>query len=186
MTAKEKNLNSLYKARASQLKLVNTIKLLVSGLTVDKNRMVLPIVQESEIGTWYYEQALQFSRFTSQKVLEEMESLLEEMFNFYAKIYTIYFQEKKSSFGAFFGKRDHGVSNNDAELASRYYEDIVKLSDEFKKKLQVFEKQLVGLQENEHGQISDFSLFDEEKERKTARQAQRDEAEVEVYSLRAR
>lgn len=187
VNAKEKNLNNLYRARAAHFKWVNTVKLLVSGLSIEKRSLPQPIIQDTEIGGWYYNQALQFSRFTSQQVLEEMEALLEKMFNYYTKIYTIYFNTKKSSFGGFFGKKDRGVSSNDVELASRYYEDIVKISDEFKSKLQTFERQLTALQEDEHAQITNFKMMDEETEKvKRVKQKKKEEEEGEVYSLRAR
>jgi hypothetical protein len=187
MSAKERNLNNLYKARVAHLKWVNTVKLLVSGFNVEKSHMTLPIIQDSEVGAWYYNQALQFSQFKSQSVVEEMESILEAMFNYYAKIYAIYFGEKPSSFRSFFGKKDKGVNENEKELASRYYEDIVKLSDEFKQKLNTFERQMTALPESDHAQVSDFSMLDPEPEaEKKVLRKKEEEVEEEVYSLRAR
>lgn len=157
MNAKEKNLNRLYQARVAHLKWVNTIKLLVSGLKVDKSHLTLPLVQDSEVGRWYYNDAIQFSQFRSQSVLEEMEILLEAMFNMYAKIYEIYFTEKQSSLKSFLGIKNTATLNrHEIELAGRYYVDIVKLSDEFKSKLYTLERQMLSMQESEHVLVSHF------------------------------
>lgn len=187
MNAKEKNLNNLYRARVAHLKWVNTVKLLVSGFKVDKSHMTLPIIQDTEVGAWYYNQALQFAQFKSQNVLEEMESLLEAMFNYYAKIYAIYFTEKQNAIRSLFGKKEHTVGHNEKELASRYYEDIIKLSDEFKGKLHTLERQMMALQEKEHEMVSDFNLADPVSESKREALEIKEEEQIEeVYSLRAR
>lgn len=162
MNAKEKSLNRLYKARVAHLKWVNTIKLLVSGLKVDKSHLTLPLVQDSEVGTWYYNDAIQFSQFRSQSVLAEMETLLEAMFNMYAKIYEIYFAEKQSTLKSFLGiKNARTLNRHEIELAGRYYEDIVKLSDEFKSKLYTLERQMLAMQENEHALVNHFESVEE-------------------------
>lgn len=187
MNAKEKNLNNLYKARVAHLKWVNTIKLLVSGFKVEKSHLTLPIIQDSEVGAWYYNQALQFSQFHSRNVVEEMETILEKMYDCYAKIYAIYFSQKENSFIGFFGKKDYRINHNEKELASRYYEDIVKFSDEFKSKLHTFERQLTAMPESDHNVISDFTLtviVSNEKIKSYATNEER--SETAHYSLRGR
>lgn|GEM_PF-1379894 len=163
MNAKEKNLNKLYQARVAHLKWVNAIKLLVSGLKVDKSHLTLPIIQESDVGAWYYTDAIQFSQFKSQSILEEMESILEEMFSTYAKIYEIYFTRKQSTLKSFLGMKDISLSRHEITLAARYYEDIVKLSNTFKGKLHMFERQMLAMQESEHVLVSHFEVAEEEK-----------------------
>ncbi|MDM5272720.1 hypothetical protein PGH07_11100 [Sulfurovum sp. zt1-1] len=161
MNAKEKSLNRLYKARVAHLKWVNTIKLLVSGLNVDKSHLTLPIIQDSEVGKWYYNEAIQFSQFRSQSVLSEMEILLESMFNIYAKIYEIYFTQKQSTLKSILGMKNNTLNRHEIELAGRYYEDIVKISDEFKSKLHTLERQMMAMQENEHALVSHFEEEEE-------------------------
>ena len=187
MNAKEKSLNRLYKARVAHLKWVNTIKLLVSGLKVDKSHLTLPIIQDSEVGTWYYNEAIQFSQFRSQSVLAEMETLLEAMFNMYAKIYEIYFTEKQSTLKSFLGlKNTTALNRHEIELAGRYYEDIVKLSDEFKSKLHTLERQMLAMQENEHQLVTHFEEEEIVLQPKKKVKVVEEEVEEAVYSLRAR
>lgn len=159
MTSKEKHMHRLYHARATHLKWVNTIKLLVSGFTVD-SKTLTPILQDSDFGKWFYHEAMQFSQFNSKNVLDEMETILETMYNHFTNIYAIYFTERQSSFKSFLGFKN-GANKYEIELASRYYEDIVKLSDQFKNRFKVFESQLFALSEEKHKMIKLFSDEDE-------------------------
>jgi hypothetical protein len=77
------------------------------------------------------------------------------------------------------------VSSNDKLLASRYYEDIVKLSDELKKKFKIFERQLLALPNDRHECVkriedeSGYSL------NSLSNKHEEEEEVEEVYSLRA-
>ena len=75
MNAKEQNIQRLYKARTTHLKWVNSLKLLVSGFDIDKKTLT-PLLQDSEFGKWFYNEAMQFSQFNSKNVLEELETYL--------------------------------------------------------------------------------------------------------------
>lgn len=160
MMAKEKNMYRLYKARTSHLKWVNNIKLLVSGVEIEK-KYLPPVAQDSEFGEWFYNEAKQFAQFNSKNVLDEMEELLEEMYSIFAKIYSIYFSKDKGALKAFFGFRN-SASQYEKELASRCYEDIVVLSDRFKNKFNALERQLFALADNKHEQVRVFSFEEEE------------------------
>jgi hydroxylamine reductase (hybrid-cluster protein) len=155
MTSKEQNIHRLYKARTAHLKWVNTLRLLVSGFDVDKKTLT-PILQDSEFGKWFYDEAMQFSQFNSKIVLDEIEIILESMYNIYTNIYAIYFTQRGSI------KKILGLKSNankyEIELSARYYEDIVKLSDQFKSRFKVFESQLLALGDAKHNMVKGFSF----------------------------
>ncbi|MDH4944932.1 hypothetical protein [Sulfurimonas sp. C5] len=165
MNTKEKNMYRLYRARTAHLKWLNNIKLLVSGLNVDKKQLT-PIVQDTELGQWFYNEAKQFAQFNSKNVLEEMEELLENMYNIFAKIYSIYFGEAKSSLKTFLGFKN-SASKYEIELATRCYEDIVVLSDQFKNKFGVLERQLFALSDVKHEMVRVFEYEEEEAQKRT-------------------
>lgn len=152
MNSKEKNIDRLYKARTAHMQWMNYLKLLVSGLNM-KKKPPTPILQESIFGQWYYNEALHFKHFNSEQALENMETILEAMYGTYAKIYAIYFAPKKGLMKSMLGLNDT-VSSNDKELASRYYEDIVFLSDKLKKSLGVLERQMFALPLEEHERVN--------------------------------
>jgi hypothetical protein len=155
MTSKEQNIHRLYKARTAHLKWVNTLRLLVSGFDVDK-KTVTPILQDSEFGKWFYNEAMQFSQFNSKIILDEIEIILESMYNIYTNIYAIYFTQR-SSVKNFLGLKS-SANKYEIELSARYYEDIVKLSDQFKNRFKVFESQLLALGDAKHEMIKGFAF----------------------------
>ena len=80
-------------------------------------------------------------------VLDDIETLFLSMYDKYTKIYPIYFNSKKTPiFGRMLGNRPK-ASDAEMELAQRYYEEIVALSDKLKHKLRVFESQLQSMGE---------------------------------------
>ena len=159
MTTKEKHMHRLYQARTTHLKWVNTIKLVVSGFEID-GKAFTPILQDSAFGKWFYHEAMPFAQFNSKNVLDEMETILETMYDHFTNIYAIYFTERQSSFKSFWGFKN-GANKYESELASRSYDDIVKLSDQFKNRFNVFESQLLALSEEKHEMIKLFANEDE-------------------------
>ena len=160
LNSKEKNINRLYKARAGHIRWMNSVKLLVSGLSIQE-KIPLPLILESYFGKWYYNEALYFAKFNSQQVLSDIEALMESIFNLYTKIYSIYFGEKPSMLQTIFGTKTN-VNKNDHILASKYYEEILFLSDQLKKKLAILERQLSALSLEKHEEIKMFDTDLEE------------------------
>jgi len=154
---KERNIDRLYKARAAHIRWMNSVKLLISGLTI-KDKVPSPIIQESYFGKWYYDEALQFAKFNSNQVLNEIEDLMESIYNQYTQIYLIYFGKKSSMIQSIFGVK-HSASKYELELASNYYEETIVLSDKLKKKLATLERQLFALSLEQHDKVK---VFEEE------------------------
>ncbi len=162
MNSKEKNIDRLYKARAAHIQWVNSIKLLVSGLT-DQNKAPSLIVQESPFGHWFYNEALHFSKFNASQVLSEMEELIAALYDDYTKIYMIYFGKKQGVLQNLFGAKTV-VSSNDNELASVYYENLLDLSDKLKKKFATLERQYFALSLEQHESVCIFSQSEQKLE----------------------
>lgn len=173
VNTKEKNMCRLYKARTAHLKWVNSVKLLVSGVSVDKKHLT-PLAQDSELGQWFYNEAKQFAQFNSKNVLEEMEELLDEMYNIYAKIYSIYFAKEQGKLKAFLGFKST-ASKYEMELASRCYEDLIELSDQFKNKFGVLERQLLALGDPKHEMVRVFEQEEEERLKQVALEEEGDD-----------
>lgn len=143
MTPKEKYIHNLHQARTAHIRWVNAIKLLVSGIDVDLQQISLDAVGSS-FGQWYYNEGMLFSQGISRLVIEEIEKHFIGCHDHYTKIYSIFFNKKRSSIiGELFGKQSR-VNAHEMELAHRYYEEIVILSDQLKNKLRVFEAQLMS------------------------------------------
>ena len=142
---KEKCIHNLHQARTSHIRLLNSLKLLVSGLSVDENKFKSHL-SETEFGKWFYEEAMLFSMGNSRLSLDEIENTLLKFNDSFTKIYQIYFDNKASGLGGMFGLKKK-ASNAEVELAQRLYEEMVVLSDRLKQKLRVFESQLSSMPE---------------------------------------
>jgi hypothetical protein len=155
MGKKQDNIQKLYKARTAHLKWVNDIKFLISGVYTN-NTIPKPTLHDSEVGDWFYSNALQFSQFNSRLVLDDMEKILEDIYNVYSNIFSIYSNAKENKIKSLFGMRN-GVSNYESKQASLYYDEIIELSDKFKSRLKTFESQILALDEEKHNLIQDFT-----------------------------
>ena len=153
LNSKERNIAQLYKARSTHIRWMNSVKFLVSGLSI-KDKIPLPLSQDSYLGQWYYNEALHFSQFNSQQTLTDIEVLIESIYTIYMKIYLIYCEEKLGVLQTIFGSKN--ISKNDHILASKYYEEMLSLSDQLKKKLAVLERQLSALSLEQHEEIKIF------------------------------
>lgn len=160
MDSKQKNIKKLYKARTDHLKWLSNIKFILSGVKNDK-KLPKPVLHESDLGKWFYENALQFSQFKSQIVLDEMEELLEKMYEVYTNLYSVYQNVKGSTFQSFFGVEKR-LNQHESKLVSEYYEEIVIISDKFKNKLKALERQIMALDETKHTLIQNFDISKED------------------------
>lgn len=156
MTNKEKCIHNLQQARTSHIRWLNSIKLLISGVEMDEQSMK-PLPTESRFGQWFYDEAMHFSQPICQMSLEEIDTLLSAIYDEYTKIYLIYFGEGKGGFKSMFGLK-HKVNRHEAELSGRYYEEVLKYSDQLKKKLRVFESQLMSLSDDKFDALAAFSM----------------------------
>lgn len=155
MTNKEKCIYNLQQARTSHIRWLNNIKLLISGVQVDEKEMK-PVPTESRFGKWFYNEAMHFSQPNCQMSLEEIDELLGQIYDAYTKIYLIYFGSKQGGLKGVFGFK-HKVNENEAVLSSHYYEELLKLSDQLKKKLRTFESQLMSLGNEKFDNMAAFS-----------------------------
>lgn len=154
MNSKEKNIDRLYKARAAHTQWVNSIKLLISGLT-DQNSAPSLIIQESSFGHWYYNEALHFAKFNCAQVLMEIEELIGALYDDYTKIYMIYFGKKQGMLQNIFGVKN-SVDRHENELATVYYENLLDHSDKLKKKFATLERQYSALSLEQHDSVHVF------------------------------
>lgn len=155
MNNKEKSIHNLHQARTAYIKWLNSVKLMISGVEMNRTAMQ-PDMSESAFGQWFYDEAMLFAHMNCNMTLANIEKLLDEVYQLYTKIYLIYFGEKTKGLKSFFGAK-HRVSPHEVELATRYYEQIVVLSDQFKGKLKLLESQWMSYQEDKFDDLAVFS-----------------------------
>lgn len=151
MTNKEKTLYRLNSARTAHVRWMNSIKLLISGISVDTESIELTPT-ESQFGQWYYNEAVLFLQNKPRMVLEDIELILIALHDKYMKIYPIY-TKKKKFLDNLLGSKSR-VNDHETELSHRYYEELVVLSDKLKQKLRILENQLISLDESHFSVLS--------------------------------
>ncbi|MDX1295283.1 MAG: CZB domain-containing protein [Sulfurimonadaceae bacterium] len=151
MSTKEQFIIKLRKARTQHLKWVNQIKLLVSGFSVDK--ATIPVNQsESPFGAWLYEEAMVFATSNSKNVLNEIDTLHTSCFEHYFKIFhTLDGKGEKGLLSSILGSKK--PSANELMLAQKFYEELVKTSDELINRLRLFESQLLATSETKFEEL---------------------------------
>jgi hypothetical protein len=140
MSSKENFISQLHKAGYEHKKWLNSIKVLVSGISTDKDSIPLNEM-ETPFGRWLYHDAMVFSTQSSKSVLEEISKLYTECYESYLKIYGVMFSGKSEGFlsGLFSNKK---ASNSEILLAQKYYEELVKVSDNLIRRMRTFENQM--------------------------------------------
>lgn len=140
MSKKDTYLELLKEARIEHKKWLNQTRLIVSGLEKSRSNIVLN-PSESAFGSWLYSKALSYSISNSKLVLNDIETLFDDCYEEYHKIYAVLFKEESSGIlSSIFGNKKASVS--DYKIAAQYYEVLVEKSNKLLQKLQVFENQL--------------------------------------------
>lgn len=139
MSSKENFISQLNTARYEHKKWLNNIKVLVSGMQMDKESIPLNEM-DSPFGMWLYRDAMLLSTHSSKAVLEEISTLYSQCYEAYHKIYALVFRGKSEGFFGLFA--NNKLTHSDLLLAQRYYEELVVVSDNLLKRLRLFESQV--------------------------------------------
>ncbi|MDX1295282.1 MAG: CZB domain-containing protein [Sulfurimonadaceae bacterium] len=152
VSAKELYLNHLREARAKHLHWLKRVKQLVSGMRMASDAIELKASQ-SRFGIWFYDEAAIYTTAENREVMQAIESLHAECFDYYAKIHRVMFNRSSGSFfGMIMGY--HKAGAKELAAAQEYYEVLVDVSDEMIKKLRKLEKQMAELSENRFEELA--------------------------------
>lgn len=157
MSAKEKFIQNMRTARTQQLKWLNQVKLMVSGVMHEKD--AIPVNQtDSEFSRWLYEEAMIFSTSNAKGVVDEMVDLHTKCYDIYLNIYGILFGSEKGGFMGMFGSKK--ASRNDLMLAQNNYNQLVTLSDQLLGRVRAFESMMMATAESKFDEM----IFEKETE----------------------
>jgi len=144
MASKNSFIQHIREARTEQIKWLNQIKLIVSGVMSAKE--AVPVNQtECGFSRWLYGDAMIFSTSNAKTVIDEMAELHTQCYDVYLKIYATLFASQKGGLMAVFGSKKAGSS--DLKLAQNYYEELITISDKLIARLRVFESQMLAMPE---------------------------------------
>jgi len=150
MSSKEKFIQHLRTARTQQLKWLNQIKLIVSGVTTEKD--AIPVNQtDSAFSQWLYNEAMVFSTASAKTVVDDMVDLHTQCYDTYLKIYNTLFSSQKAGLMGMFGSKK--ASASELTLAQNYYGELVKISDQLINRLRSFESLMLATPEAKFAEL---------------------------------
>ncbi len=136
---KDRYIASIRKARAEHNKWLHKIKLMISGLDMNKSAVELN-QSESPFGHWLYTEAILLSTLNSKATLLEIEILFNICYSQYHKIYNVLFNSNGGILNSLFGNKK--ASSSDLIIAQNFYEELVEKSDELLNKIRIYENQV--------------------------------------------
>ncbi len=130
---KERYVRNMQQARTSIVRQLHTLKLLVSGLDIDKSHFT-PKLTETAFGKWFYSEALLFSSETSRNCLKDIEKSLLEFHTHFTEIYTLYYG-RRTCLLLMLLRIKRRPSAAEKAAAQQLYEKIIPLSDRLKQQV---------------------------------------------------
>jgi len=148
MTNKEQFIHNLHQARISTVRWGGAVKLLSSDLPMKKYTFELNLL-DTDFGKWFYEEASLITSANSLEIIDSMEEVLISMHKYFMDIYDMCVTNRKKTFLG----TSKSLNSAERTMAYTYYQEVVRLSDEFQKLLRRFERILQAKSEEE------FTMF---------------------------
>jgi len=149
---KERYVRNMHQARTSNVRQLHSLKLLVSGLDIDKS-LFTPKVSESVFGKWFYSEARLICSDYCRHSLKDIEETLVAFHEHFGKIYAIYYGKGTGTLLGLFGLKNKPSGEQQAE-ALQLYEAMVPLSDRLKQQMHVLESVLEKMPNETFEQLS--------------------------------
>ena len=140
-TKKEQCVKQLEEVKAAHLKLMESIDMALSGLTINYYEPLSKY--ECTFGKWFYNSDLT-KIVLGPQIYERLEQIHEQWHHIYAKIYHLLFP-KKGLLGKLFLQKP---KLHDIDKAKAYYHDLLQLTDELVYQLKIAQKRAQALNES--------------------------------------
>jgi hypothetical protein len=130
----------MQQAKTSNVRQLHSLKLLISGLDIDKSNFT-PKLTETVFGKWFYGEAMLFSSEGSRHALNDIEEAMLEFHGHFAQIYTIYYGKRTGGLLGLLGIKRRPTPAQTAS-AQRHYDEMVTLSDRIRQLMNLLETNL--------------------------------------------
>jgi len=147
-------LHRLRAAKAAHISWVQRAKLLIEGFTI--NEAATPInSKECEFGKWFYSDGQRLNEIRNNPIesMQEIERIHFKLHDMYLNIYDIYHDEEEKGFFAKIFHKKKQVSEEDKNLAMKYYEEMDVISQALVKALNLMERRLNVVNDDEIASI---------------------------------
>lgn len=148
MTNKEQFIHNLHQARVNVIRWGGAVKLLSADLPMKDYTFELNLF-DTDFGKWFYEEASLITAANSIESIDAIEDILTTMHKNFMYIYEICVLHRKKTFLG----TAKALGSAEKNMAFTYYQEVVRLSDEFQKVLRRFERIMQAKAEEE------FTMF---------------------------
>jgi len=149
---KERHVQNMQQARTSIVRQLHSLKLLVSGLDIDKSHFT-PVLAETAFGRWFYGEAVHLASEEIRQSLGDIEKTLLEFHAHFMEIYAAYYARRTGRVLGMLGlKRKPTLAQKAA--AQILYEKIVPLADLLRKQMNSLEAVFETMPEEAFCQLS--------------------------------
>lgn len=130
---KERYVRNMQQARTSNVRQLHSLKLLVSGLDIDKSHFT-PELTETVFGKWFYGEAVLFASEESRHCLDDIEEAMHQFHRHFTEIYAIYYGRHAGGLLGLLGLKRSPTRTQTAS-AQHHYEKMVTLSDRLRQQM---------------------------------------------------
>ncbi|MCJ7764647.1 MAG: hypothetical protein MUP09_01750 [Thiovulaceae bacterium] len=130
---KERYVRNMQQARTSIVRQLHSLKLLVSGLDIDKSHFT-PKLTETVFGRWFYGEAMLFSSENSLHCLGDIEQTLLEFHAHFTQIYATYYLKRAGGLLGLLGIKRKPTPAEKAS-AQHLYDEMIPLADRLRKQM---------------------------------------------------
>jgi len=134
---KERHVQNMQQARTSIVRQLHSLKLLVSGLDIDRSHFT-PVLAETAFGKWFYGEAVHLASEEIRQSLGDIEKTLQEFHAHFMEIYAAYYVVGTGRLLGLLGLKRKPSPAQKAS-AQRLYEKIVPLADQLRKQMNSLE-----------------------------------------------
>ena len=138
-------------AKAAHIKWVQKAKLLINGLDVQEG--AIPVdATECKFGKWFYSEGQILHSLTnvSPEAIARIEDSHSKLHDEYLKIFNIYFNKSKGGLLCqIFGLKRRNVSDEEYKFGQDYYDILENISKDLLEEINILEKHLIEVSEEE-------------------------------------
>ncbi|WP_345975815.1 hypothetical protein [Sulfurimonas sp. HSL3-7] len=140
---KERYVRNMQQARTSNVRQLHSLKLLGSGLDIDKSHFI-PELTETVLGRWFYGEALLFSSDGCRDSLRDIEETMTEFHAHFGEIYAAYYGRRAGGLLGLIGLKREIPQAQTAKIR-RHYDEMVLLCDRLRRQMNRLENIMAEL-----------------------------------------
>jgi len=147
-------LDELRSAKAAHVNWMQRAKLLIEGLDISEDSIPVNST-ECHFGKWFYSTAQKLNGLRNNSIedMRKIEVLHSRLHETYLNIFKIYYAEPNKSFFAKLFSLKKKITQDDADMAAKYFVQIKSISDKLVDEISVLERRVAVISDEELSEL---------------------------------